>query len=89
MTCPYCPTVNKLCFWGARPERPWKRPVLLVLALLLSGGSGALLWMLRDRPNYLLFAAVGGLFLMASILSVLVALHGCDACVARLFGEVS
>jgi hypothetical protein len=88
MPCAYCKPVNTICFWGPRPERPWKRPVLLVLSLILGVGFGSLLWLLQDRPDYVLFFAIGAPFTAVAALSVLVSVKGCSACVARLLGEV-
>ena len=88
MTCTYCKPVNKLCFWGPRPEKAWKRPLLFVLSLLMGMGFGSLPWLLHDRPNYALFFLIGAPLTAAAALSVLVSINGCDACVARLLGEL-
>lgn len=61
--------------------------MLFLLALGFAIGGGALLWMLRDRPNYGMFVLIALPLTLAAGLSVLVALVGCNACVARLLGE--
>jgi hypothetical protein len=87
MPCACCNTVNSVCFWGPRTERPWKRPLLFLLALCFAVGGCALLWMLRDRPNYGMFVLIAAPLTIAAVLSMYVALAGCNACVARLLGE--
>jgi len=86
--CPYCKTVNTLCFWGPRPYAPWKRPALFVTSVLLAAGFGALAWWLFQRPGNGLIITLSGLLALGGILGVAVSRHGCNACVARLFGEV-
>jgi hypothetical protein len=85
--CPLCPVVARIAFWGPRPERSWKRPALFVfsLAILLvlgwlvvvvPGPHGAITWL--------------GLVVLAliSVLGLSTSIRGCDACVARLFGDL-
>ncbi len=88
MPCAYCKTVNTVCFWGAMPEKQWKRPVLLFLSVLGALGFGSLLWLAWSKATGLLFVALALLMVGLSLLGVLVALSGCSACVARLFGSV-
>jgi hypothetical protein len=88
MPCPYCKTVNTVCFWGPMSEKPCKRPVLLVLALLGVVGFGALLWLAWSKAASVLFIALACLLVAVSVLGVLVSLKGCNACVARLFGSM-
>lgn len=68
------------------PERSWKRLVLLGLAILGICGFSALLWRAWTDANIAL-AVMSVLLVMMSILGVAVALKGCNACVARLFGS--
>jgi hypothetical protein len=88
MTCSYCSVVNKICFWGPRPEKAWKRPLLFITSLLLGAGFGSLLWILRGHEQYPLFAILAVLLFAGSLLGMAVAVRGCNACVARLFGEI-
>lgn len=88
MPCAYCKTVNRLCFWGPRAEAGWKRPVLLLCSLILALGFGALIWLFRDRVDALHFLVLAGIIALAGIIGIFVSLRGCNACVARLFGEV-
>lgn len=87
MSCAYCRTVNTVCFWGPMKEKPWKRPALFVLSVLGSAGFGALLWLSWVNPEGIPLMALAGFLVAASILGILVSLHGCNACVARLFGS--
>ena len=86
--CPYCKIVNTLCFWGPRPYARWKRPTLFFASVLLTAGFGALAWWMLQRPGNGLTVVLSGLLALVGVLGVAVALHGCNACVARLFGEV-
>lgn len=86
--CPYCKAINTICFWGPRPEAKWKRPALLVVSVLLAVGFGVLAWWLVQRPDSVAIAIISGLLSLAGALGVAVSTHGCNACVARLFGEV-
>ncbi len=88
MSCGYCTLVNKLCFWGSRPEKDWKRPSLFFASLLLGGGFGYLLWLLRSHENYAFFASLAVPLVAGSVLGIVVAVRGCNACVARLLGEI-
>ncbi|WP_349741881.1 hypothetical protein [Roseateles cavernae] len=87
MRCACCKTVNALCFWGPRPEKGWKRPWLLTLALVLMGVSGLLLWALRGHQHELGLAVLALFLVSLSGLGIVVAIKGCDACVARVFGD--
>lgn len=84
MRCACCKTVNALCFWGPRPEKGWKRPWLLTLALVLMGVSGLLLWALRGHQHELGLAALVLFLVSLSGLGIVVAVKGCDA---RVFGD--
>lgn len=88
MRCSYCTVINKLCFWGPRPEKGWKRPLLFIASVLLGGGFGFLLWLLWGHENYFFFAALAIPLVTGSILGLVVSIQGCNACVSRLFGEV-
>lgn len=93
LRCPCCPAVNRLCFWGPRPPAVWKRPVLWACGALLALGFGALsLWQLvaamkgaSTGPGLILLA---GALCALGLLGLWVAWRGCEACVARVFGEL-
>jgi hypothetical protein len=70
------------------PERTWKRPWLFILSLVLGGGFGALIWVFWAKEDSWAFAGLSALLVAASTLGLLVAVKGCNACVARLFGSV-
>lgn len=92
LPCPYCRTVNTLCFWGPRPQARWKRPALGLTSLLINIGLLVLFIMLTagwsTDSMMFLFLLLAVLFWLASCLGVAVALFACDACVARLWGNV-
>jgi hypothetical protein len=87
MRCRFCSVVNTLCFWGPRPEQRWKRPWLFAicavsLIVLLTAVS-------MSREESVLVSYVFGPVLIAfSAWGIVVSIGGCDACVARLFGEL-
>jgi len=87
MPCPHCKTVNTLCFWGPRSEARWKPPLLFVCSLALVGGFGWLLWHFRGRTDAELYLALTTFLVLMGCLGLLVSVHGCRACVARLTGE--
>ena len=87
MPCSYCNTVNAICFWGPMPQKAWKRPALRTLSLVLGSGLCAALWVLWSYEKSWLLIALGILMLLISILGALVSFRGCEACVARLFGD--
>jgi hypothetical protein len=86
--CRYCKSVNSVCLWGPLPEKPWKRTALLIIcAVSTLCFLAAIAYFLPDLPHPALFAAF--LMLIAiSVFGIMVAVKGCDACVARLFGSV-
>ncbi len=88
MPCSYCKTVNAVCFWGPMPEKRWKRPTLLVLALLSTVAFAAILALVWRQQGGAVFAALATVLVGLSLLGVAVALRGCEACVARLLGSL-
>ena len=86
--CRYCNVVNKVCFWGAYPEAPWKRPSLLMCALLLLAATAVLFWFFHDHKNVPVLYALGTPLALLATLGLRVAVHGCDACVARMLASV-
>lgn len=88
MACQYCSTINRLCFWGPRPEAGWKRPVLLLCSVAIVAGCSWVLWQFGSRPDAFLLLILSACIAGVGGLGILVCIHGCNACVARLFGEV-
>lgn len=85
--CMYCKAVRRIAFWGPREQATWKRPMLFVCGLALSGGFGAVTWLTFGEPKYFGFALLAAPLILLGILGVMVSINGCGACVARLFGE--
>ena len=86
--CSYCNIVNKVCFWGPRPEANWKRPLLILCALPFTFGILTLLWLFRDRPDSVYLWLLGIPLFLLAILGLFVGVSGCSACVSRLFGDL-
>ncbi|QHE77019.1 hypothetical protein [Hydrogenophaga sp. PBL-H3] len=86
-TCPCCSTVNTICFWGPRREVWWKRPALLVCCLPFAGGIPAILW-LKGGSLQAGFWIVAGVLFAAALLGLVVSAIGCNACVARILGDL-
>ncbi len=91
--CSYCNVVNRLCYWGPRPQAKWKRPSLIIISLIAVLGIPTLIWTVPLGPSSTGLLGTAILFLiitflwLVGILGVLIGWHGCDACVARLMGE--
>ncbi|WP_167092820.1 hypothetical protein [Massilia frigida] len=85
--CSYCRVVRGIAFWGAFPEAKWKRPALLIVSLVIGGGTVILNWVLFEKAAYISFFLLSLPLGALGFMGVLVALKGCDACVARLFGS--
>ena len=89
LSCAYCNTIKHVCFWGARSPAKWKRPVLFVAAGVFAIGIPVvvvLTWKGASAWAYT-FLSLGAVGFAASILGVLVAVRGCQACVARILGD--
>jgi hypothetical protein len=90
--CHYRPIVARLAFWGPRRPAQWKRPVLFGCSLAGALGIGWILWTFRGRwavwgRDDLVFT-LGVALLLLSILGLVVSIRACDACVARLCGDL-
>ena len=87
-TCPTCPTVQAVCFWGPLKVAAWKRPTLLALSALVVAGLLALavFSLATTRATWQWFLLVPMLGL--GILGLVVALRGCPDCVARISGSI-
>lgn len=86
-SCNYCWVVQHIAFWGALREATWKRPVLLICSLALVGVFAFATWVQLGQGESNVFICLSVLLAALGFLGVLVALKGCDACVARLFGS--
>lgn len=77
--------VSTICFWGPRAERPWKRPALFLISLLITVFAGFVFVIggSEQMAAYLL----SGFFALLGLAGVAVSVFGCDACVAKAFGE--
>lgn len=85
--CSLCPVVNKVCFWGPRAEEAWKRPSLFVASIFITA-LGALVFVpnvLDSVATYVLYSFI----LVMGVFGIVVSIFGCNACVARAFGEAS
>jgi hypothetical protein len=86
--CGYCKSVASIGFSRPRPEKPWKRPVLLVVSCVsMLCFAGAIAYFLPELPHPLLFAVLL-MFIAISLFGLAVAVKGCDACVSRLLGSL-
>jgi hypothetical protein len=86
MPCHFCGVVNTICYWGPRPVKSWKRPVLLIGFVPVLAGCFAYAWVMLQHQS--IPGAVLGLFLLAAgACGIVISLFGCDDCVARLFGD--
>jgi len=86
MPCPFCRVVNTVCYWGPRPVKSWKRPLVFVASVPITAGGLAFAWVMFEKQSVAGVAI--GLFLAAvGALSFGVAIWGCDQCVARLFAD--
>ncbi|WP_374089013.1 hypothetical protein [Methylomicrobium lacus] len=63
---------------------------MFVLSLAFTGLFWRLLWILKDRDDSIAFTVLAVVLplALAAPLGVVVALHGCRSCVARLFGDL-
>jgi len=68
------------------PVRPWKRPTLFAVSALIGSGFFALGWLAEDNQDMGEVAAVV-IGMLIGLIGAVVAVFGCDKCVARLFGD--
>lgn len=86
--CPYCKLISFLCFWGPRKATPGNRIWLFLLSLLFTVLLLRLCWLIEDLDDFAGYQLALLPFVLMAALGLLVALHGCKACVARLFGNL-
>ena len=86
-SCLYCGFVNWVSLGEPPPVVSWKRPVLFVAGLALTICTVMALRFAWERTDGVFFAAVSALVNMIALLAVVIALRGCDVCVARYLGR--
>lgn len=69
------------------PITKWKRPVLLVAGVALTVCTVLALRFAWERPDGMFFASVSALLNIIALLGVVIAVRGCDVCVARFLGK--
>jgi len=83
--CRLCRVVPVICFWGPRPEKRWKRPGLFAASVLITL-LGAVVFA-PNLPAAIVLYALFGFILAVGIFGIVVSVFGCNACVARTFGD--
>jgi hypothetical protein len=61
----------------------------LILSLLVVFGMPVLWWLTFGHPNAWVLWMLGGFLFLVGVVSVLVAIHGCESCVITLLGDFS
>jgi hypothetical protein len=84
--CRFCRPVNVICYWGDLPQRAWKRPGLVVVAVLVALLIGLIAWVQASTMGLLELMVVAG-FMLVCVVAISIALFGCDRCVARVWGR--
>jgi hypothetical protein len=86
-SCLYCGLVNYMTVGDPPPITKWKRPVLLVAGIALTICTVMALRFAWERTDGMFFASVSALLNIIALLGVVIAVRGCDACVARYLGK--
>jgi hypothetical protein len=86
-SCLYCGLVNYMTVGDPPPITKWKRPVLLVAGIALTVSTVLALRFAWERPDGMFFASVSALLNIIALLGVVIAVRGCDVCVARYLGK--
>jgi len=86
-SCSCCQVVQFIAFWGALREAVWKRPVLFIFSLALGAGFAFATWVQLSKGESGVSIFLSALLAALGCLGVVVALKGCNACVARLLGS--
>lgn len=84
--------VNALSFLPPAAERRWKRPLLAVLALPITGLGGAVAFGSQSLDGIIAVTVVffiGLATLAFGMLGLLGSMFGCGACVAKLLGRLT
>jgi hypothetical protein len=86
-SCLYCGLVNFMTLGDPPPVTKWKRPVLLVAGIVLTVSSVLALRFAWERIDGTFFATVSAILNIIALLGVVIAVRGCDTCVARFLGK--
>lgn len=88
--CIYCALTKRICFWGMLVEyRPWRRGALLALSASLIAFLLFVIGLAVSQDPIRLDVLILTIpLLLLSILPIPVAIHGCNDCVVRLWGNV-
>jgi hypothetical protein len=84
--------VNKLSFLPSAVEKRWKRPLLAVLALPITGLGGALVLGSQSADGIIgltMVVLLGLITIAFGLLGLLVSMFGCAACVAKMLGRLT
>ena len=86
-SCIYCGFVNYMTAGDPPPVTKWKRPVLLVAGIALTVCTVLGLRFAWERTDGTFFATVSVILNFIALLGVVIAVRGCDNCVARFLGK--
>ena len=86
-SCLYCGLVNYMTAGDPPPVTKWKRPVLLVAGIALTVCTVLALRFAWERTDGTFFATVSAILNIIALLGVVIAVRGCDTCVARFLGK--
>jgi peptidoglycan/LPS O-acetylase OafA/YrhL len=84
--CRLCGPVQAVCFWGPMRERPWKRPLVIILGLIAVAG-GALLGVAATGPQDIGETFAVWTIVAFGIMAIGIGVFGCNACVAQAAGS--
>ena len=85
--CLYCKPVQYFSIGEPPPIKGWKRPVLLVAAMVLTASTVLAMRFAWERAGATFFAAVTALVMIIALVGVAISFRGCDSCVARYLGK--
>ena len=86
-SCLYCGLVQYVSLGEPPAVKGWKRPVLGVAGLALTICTVLALRFSWERADAVFFATVQCILMIIAIFGVVIALRGCDPCVARYLGK--
>lgn len=92
MSCRTHSLVNTLSFLPSAVERRWKRPLLALLALLITGLGGALIFGSQGADGVIgiiMILFLGLTTIALGLLGLLVSVFGCGSCVAKMLGRLT
>ena len=83
--CKLCPLVARFDRGERRPERKWKRPGLFIASALIAALAAYVL--AAKSGSFLPMYALWGALLLVGGFGIAISIFGCNACVARVFGD--